>query len=90
MAEQKMPSKELLQKAQECETPEQLIELAKTEDIELTKEQAEAYLAQLQDVELDTENLDKVAGGNCRTDSKEKQRRKMWEENHPGKPYPHY
>lgn len=63
MAEQKMPSKELIQKAQACETPEQLIELAKTEGIELTKEQAEAYLAQLQDIELDTENLDKVAGG---------------------------
>ena len=63
MAEQKMPSKELLQKAQACKTPEQLIELAKTEGIELTKEQAEAYLAQMQDVELDTESLDKVAGG---------------------------
>ena len=37
MAEQKMPSKELIQKAQACEMPEQLIELAKTEDIELTK-----------------------------------------------------
>ena len=36
----------------ECETPEQLIELAKTEGIELTKEQAEAYLSQLQDGEL--------------------------------------
>lgn len=58
-----MSSKELIEKAQECETPEQLIELAKTEDIELTKEEAEAYLAQLQDVELDSENLEKVAGG---------------------------
>ena len=57
MAEQKMPSKELIKKAQECETP------AKTEDIELTKEEAEAYLAQMQDVELDSESLDKVAGG---------------------------
>lgn len=58
-----MPSNELIEKAQECETPEQLIELAKTEDIELTKEEAEAYLAQMQDVELDSESLDKVAGG---------------------------
>ena len=63
MAEQNMPSKELIQKAQKCETPEQLIELAKTEGIELTKEQAEAYIAQLQDVELDGENLKKAAGG---------------------------
>ncbi len=63
MAEQKMPSKELIEKAQKCQTPEQLIELAKTEDIELTLEQAKAYLAQLHDVELDGENLQKAAGG---------------------------
>ncbi len=63
MAEKKMPSKELIEKAQKCQTPEQLIELAKTEGIELTKEQAEAYIAQLQDVELDGENLKKAAGG---------------------------
>ena len=63
MAEQKMPSKELLEKAQKCETPEQLIELAKTEGIELTKEQAEAYLAQLHDVELTEEGSKAVAGG---------------------------
>ncbi len=61
MAEQKKPSKELLEKAQKCQTPEQLIELAKTEGIELTKEQAEAYLAQ--DVELTAEDGKAVAGG---------------------------
>ncbi|MBQ4403522.1 MAG: hypothetical protein II857_03855 [Selenomonadaceae bacterium] len=72
MAEQKKPSKELLEKAQKCQTPEQLIELAKTEDIELTLEQAKAYLAQLQDVELDGENLKKAAGGAlCRWDDGE-------------------
>jgi predicted ribosomally synthesized peptide with nif11-like leader len=65
MAEQKMPSKELIQKMQECETPEQLIELAKTEGIELTKEQAEAAIAQMQDVELEESDLNAVAGGNC-------------------------
>ncbi len=65
MSEQKKPSKELLEKAQKCETPEQLIELAKTEDIELTLEQAKAYLAQLQDVELTAEDGKAVAGGIC-------------------------
>lgn len=68
MAEQKMPSEELIQKAMKCETPEQIIELAKTEDITLTKEEAEAFLAQLQDVELKSEDLQKAAGGhvnNC-------------------------
>ncbi len=63
MAEKKMPSQELLEKAQKCKTPEQLIELAKTEGIELTKEQAEAYLAQ--DVELTAEDGKAVAGGIC-------------------------
>lgn len=64
--EKKMPSKELIQKAMECETPEQVIELAKTEGFTLTKEAAEAFLAQTQDVELDGENLQKAAGGgNC-------------------------
>lgn len=63
MAEQKIPSKELLQKAQECETPEQLIELAKTEGIELTLNEAEAYLAEMEDFELDSQQLDAVAGG---------------------------
>ena len=72
MAEKKMPSKELIQKAQKCETPEQLIELAKTEDIELTKEEAEAYIAQLQDVELTAEDGKAVAGGGpCYTEGYE-------------------
>ena len=49
--------------AKQCKTPEELIELAKKACIELTKDQAEAYLAELQDIELDPETLDKVAGG---------------------------
>ena len=63
MAEKKMPSKELIEKAQKCQTPEQLIELAKTEGIEISKEEAAAFLAQMQDAELDSENLKKAAGG---------------------------
>jgi ribosomal protein L12E/L44/L45/RPP1/RPP2 len=56
-------TKEQIEKAMECKTPEELIELAKKAGIEITKEQAEAYLEELQDVELDQETLDKVAGG---------------------------
>ena len=56
-------SKELIAKAMQCETPEELIELAKEEDIELTQEEAEAYLAELEDVEIDSEELRQVAGG---------------------------
>jgi uncharacterized protein (DUF1786 family) len=35
----------------------------KHHSVELTKEQAQAYLDELEDVELDKETLDKVAGG---------------------------
>ena len=56
-------TKEQIEKAMACKTPEELIELAKEEGIELTLEQAKAYLDELQDVELDPETLDKVAGG---------------------------
>jgi len=56
-------TKEQIEKAMECKTPEELIALAKEEGIELTLEQAKAYLEELQDVELDPETLDKVAGG---------------------------
>ena len=34
-----------------------------SEGIELTKEEAEAYLAELEDFELDSDVLQKVAGG---------------------------
>ena len=56
-------TKEMLEKASMCQTADELIALAKTEGIEITLEQAEAYLDELQDVELNQETLDKVAGG---------------------------
>ena len=55
-------TKEILAKAMKCETAEDLIALA---NIDLTKEEAEAYMAELADVELDEEVLQKVAGGKC-------------------------
>ncbi|MBQ9572513.1 MAG: hypothetical protein IJR22_03885 [Acidaminococcaceae bacterium] len=39
--------------------------LAKSEGVELTKEEAEAYLTELGDFELDEATLKKVAGGDC-------------------------
>ena len=56
-------TKEMLDKAMQCETADELISLAKTEDIALTKEEDEAYMAELEDKELDPEALDRVAGG---------------------------
>ena len=46
-------TKEMVAKAMKCETAEDLIALAKAEGIDLTKEEAEAYMAELADVELD-------------------------------------
>ncbi len=56
-------TKEQIAMAMECETPEELIELAKKAGIEITKEQAEAYLDELDDFELPPEALENVAGG---------------------------
>ena len=56
-------TKEQIQKALSCETAEELMALAKAERMELTKEEAEAYMAEMEDIELDEETLAKVAGG---------------------------
>jgi predicted ribosomally synthesized peptide with nif11-like leader len=58
-------TKEQIQKAMACKTAEELMALAKAEGIELTKEEAEAYLVELSDVELDSDALKNVAGGVC-------------------------
>ena len=50
-------------KAMQCKIPEQLIELAKSEGIELTLDEAQAYLAEMDDFELDSKQLKAVAGG---------------------------
>ena len=47
----------------QCKTNEQLIELAKSEDIDLTLEEAQAYLDEMDDIELDRVQLKAVAGG---------------------------
>ena len=56
-------SKEALAKAMLCDTPEELVALAKAEGVELTKEEAEAYLSEMADVDLDSAQLKQVAGG---------------------------
>ena len=56
-------TKEQIAKAMNCETAEELMALAKAEGKEITKEEAEAYLAEMEDVELDEEHLKEVAGG---------------------------
>ena len=56
-------SKELMAKAQACETPEELLKLAKENGYELTKEAAEAYIAEGGTVDLSDEEMSKAAGG---------------------------
>ena len=56
-------TKEMLAKAMQCRTDEELMALAKSEGMEVTKEEAEAYLAEIYDIELEEEELEKVAGG---------------------------
>ncbi|MBQ2342740.1 MAG: Nif11-like leader peptide family RiPP precursor [Acidaminococcaceae bacterium] len=58
-------TKEMIEKAMQCETADELIALAKTGGYELTKEEAEAYMAEMEDVELDSDALKQVAGGMC-------------------------
>ena len=57
--------KELIKKAMQCKNAEELMALTESEGISLTQEEAEAYLAEMEDVELDGEMLEQVAGGVC-------------------------
>ena len=56
-------SKDFVAKAMACDTPEALVALAKESGVELSKEEAAAYLSEMEDVDLDFEHLRKVAGG---------------------------
>ena len=56
-------TKEMIAKAMQCRTVDELVALAKAEGFEITKDEAEAYFAELADVELDEKALRNVAGG---------------------------
>ncbi|SEH33069.1 hypothetical protein [Selenomonas sp. KH1T6] len=56
-------SREILAEAMQCESPEDLVKLGKERGIELTAEEAEAFLAEMEEIDLDSEMLEKVAGG---------------------------
>ena len=63
-------TKEMLAKAVQCRNANELIALAKTRGMEMTREEAEAYMAELADFELDADTLQNVAGGGCYSDCK--------------------
>lgn len=57
-------SKELIEKAKQAKTAEELLAMAKEENIELTEEEAAKYFAKLNaSGELSDEELDNVSGG---------------------------
>ncbi len=57
---------ELLAKAKECKSPEELLALAKENNIEMTEEEAKAKFAELHNEgELSDDELDGAAGGGC-------------------------
>lgn len=57
------PTREQIEKALACETAEELMALVKANGHEITKEEAEACMAELADIELDEATLEQVAGG---------------------------
>ena len=53
----------MIMQALKCKNADELIALAKTGGIELTKEEAESYMTELADFELDENQMQQVAGG---------------------------
>ena len=58
-------TKEMIVKAMACKNADELVAAAKAEGYEMAVDEAEAYLAELSDFELDDEALSKAAGGGC-------------------------
>ena len=63
-------TKEMVGQAMQCTTADDLMALARAKGFDLSKEEAEAYMAELADVELDEAQLNKAAGGGCYPDCK--------------------
>ena len=56
-------TKEQIQKAMACESAEELMKLAKSEGYDITKDEAEAYLAELSVRDIGEGEMRAVAGG---------------------------
>ena len=56
-------TKEMIRKAMQCKDADELMALAKANGFDITKDEAEAYMVEMADVELDGEQLKSVAGG---------------------------
>ena len=60
----------MIMAAMHCKDADELMALAKTGGYEMTKAEAEAYLEEIGEYELDGEALKQVAGGFCYTVTK--------------------
>ena len=58
-------TEDMIAKAMQCKDADELVALVKANGLEITREEAEAYLAEMDDMELDSTQLTKVAGGAC-------------------------
>ena len=58
-------TKEPFEKAMQCKSADELMALAKAEGFAITKDEAEAYMTELSDFELDDIALKNIAGGKC-------------------------
>ena len=56
-------TREQIELAMGCDSPTALVKLAKERGYEMTEAEAEAYLSELADFKLDSDQLKKVAGG---------------------------
>lgn len=61
-------TKEQIEKAAACKSVDELLALAKTEGIQMTREEAEKYFAQLGENKLSVDDIGNVAGG-CLTNA---------------------
>ena len=61
---------EMIQKAKAAKSAEELLEIAKASNVEMTADEAATYFAQLnpKSGELDDDELDNVSGGGCLSD----------------------
>ena len=68
-------SQEMLTAAMQCKDADELMALAKSGGYEITREEAEAYMAELVDYDLDEEKLQAIAGGTGPYDAPQRPKR---------------
>ena len=56
-------TKEMIRKAMQCKDADELMALAKANGFDITKDEAEAYMTEMADYDLDGEKLQAIAGG---------------------------